>query len=106
MKSSGLSRRSITPVELQFKRRLLERRERRERREVPEEDQALCPMCHRLGRYKDTDFRQLITCQGGVGVRRRYRRASRGYGFHPLDAAPTLADRRETAVPVRLWVAK
>jgi hypothetical protein len=90
-------------VERELERRLLERREQPS---VPEENQAACPQCGRLARYKATDTRQLVTRHGEHPLaRRRYYCAPCGYGFHPLDAALGL-DRGETTLQVRLWVAE
>lgn len=90
-------------MEDELERRLLERREKPE---LPEDNQAACPQCGGLARYRDTEARQLITRHGEHTLaRRRYYCSRCRRGFAPLDRALGL-DGGETTLQVRLWVAE
>src|SRR4051812_7557894 len=72
-------------METELERRLLERRETPE---LPEDNQAACPQCGGLARYRDSERRHLITRHGEHPLtRRRYYCAGCRAGFAPLDRA-------------------
>jgi hypothetical protein len=91
-------------LEHELERRLLEHQ--RQSTEVPAENQARCPRCGGLGRFRAPEERLLITRHGEHPlVRRRYYCQPCGAGFCPLDQRLGL-DAGETSLQVREWVAQ
>lgn len=77
-----------------------------ERPEGPPENQARCPHCPGVGRYRAVHPRTLLTRHGERTLRRRYYYcATCRQGFAPLDQRLGL-DREATSTQVRLWIAQ
>jgi hypothetical protein len=77
-----------------------------ERPEGPPENQARCPFCPGVGRYRAVHPRTLLTRHGERTLRRRYYYcATCRQGFAPLDQRLGL-DREATSTQVRLWIAR
>src|SRR5215217_1577584 len=85
-------------MEHELERRLLQRRQPKK---SPGDNQALCPRCSGVGRYRATEGRRLITRHGEHSLwRRRYFCSRCQQGFVPLDRALGL-DKSATTLQVR-----
>lgn len=77
-----------------------------ERPEGAPENQARCPSCPGVGRYRAVHTRTLLTRHGERTLRRRYYYCATCHqGFAPLDQRLGL-DREATSTQVRLWIAQ
>jgi hypothetical protein len=71
----------------------------------PPNNQAPCPKCSAMARFKTVTTRHVLTIHGRQGFVRRYHQCGCGHGFAPLDLLLQLGDR--TATPrVRAWQAR
>jgi hypothetical protein len=72
----------------------------------PPTNQATCPECAAVARYKATVSRDLLTIHGRRSVARRYYACPQcGHGFAPLDARLAVGERTATR-RLRAWEAR